>query len=117
MYNQQFESRTDEMYSIQYFVIKFVSILWQVDVFFPGISVSSKNKTDRHDIAEILFNVALNSTMPSNEKKNTHARTYVRTHTLKLALNIITISSYPNNATLFVNFRVLTKHCNKYINL
>jgi hypothetical protein len=34
VYNQQFESRTDEMYSIQYFMIKFVSILWQVDVFF-----------------------------------------------------------------------------------
>ena len=79
MYNQQFESRTDEMYSIQYFMIKFVSILWQGDVFFPGISVSFKNKTDRHDIAEILLNVALNSTMPSNEKKN-HTRTYVRTH-------------------------------------
>ena len=59
-------------------MIKFVSILWQVDVFFPGISVSSKNKTDRHDIAEILFNVALNSTMPSNEKKHIH--THVRTH-------------------------------------
>jgi hypothetical protein len=36
---------------------------------------------------------------------------------LKLALSIITISSYHNYAMLFVNFRVLTKHCNKYINL
>jgi hypothetical protein len=29
--------------------------------FFPGIPVSSTNKTDRHDITEILWKVALNS--------------------------------------------------------
>jgi hypothetical protein len=32
-----------------------------------GIPVSSNNKTDRHDIAEILLKVAVNSlTLPSN---------------------------------------------------
>ena len=36
----------DEAYSIQHYVIKFVSL---------GTSVSSTNKTDRHDIAEILL--------------------------------------------------------------
>jgi hypothetical protein len=29
--------------------------------FSPGIPVSSTNKTDRHDIAEILLKVALNT--------------------------------------------------------
>ena len=44
-------------YSIQYYVIKFVSDLWQVS----GYSVSSTNKTDRLDITEILLKVALNT--------------------------------------------------------
>ena len=30
-------------------------------VFFPGSPVSSTNKTDRHDISEILLKVALNT--------------------------------------------------------
>ena len=40
-----------EVYLIQHYVIKFVSDLRQVGGFFP---VSSTNKTDHHDIAEIL---------------------------------------------------------------
>jgi hypothetical protein len=38
-------------------VIKFVSDLWQVD----GAQVSSTNKTDNHDITEILLTMALNT--------------------------------------------------------
>jgi hypothetical protein len=30
-------------------------------VFFPGMQVSSTNKTDRHDITEILLKKALNT--------------------------------------------------------
>jgi hypothetical protein len=41
-----------------YYVIKFVSD-WQW--FSPGTLVSSINKTDRHDISEILLKVALNT--------------------------------------------------------
>ena len=79
------------------------------------IPVSSANKTDRHDIAEILFNVALNTTMPSNEKKpHTHARTHAHVET---GVKHYNHKPYPIYATLNVNFRVLTKHCNKYINL
>jgi len=44
-----------EMYSIQHCVIKFVSD------FSPGTPVSSTNKTDCHDITEILLKVALNT--------------------------------------------------------
>jgi len=47
-----------EVYSIRHHVIKFVSY-WSW--FSPGIPVSSTNKTDRHDIAEILLKVALNT--------------------------------------------------------
>ena len=50
-----------EIYSIKHYVIKFVSDLRQVGVFPPGTPVSSTNKTDCHDITEILLKVALNS--------------------------------------------------------
>jgi hypothetical protein len=40
-------------------VIKFVSGLRQADVFFPGNPVSSTNKSDRYNIAEILLKRAL----------------------------------------------------------
>jgi hypothetical protein len=52
----------DEVYSIQHYVIKFVSDLGQVSgLFNPGTPHSSNNKTDRHDITEILLKVALNT--------------------------------------------------------
>jgi len=46
--------------SIQHYVIKFVRDFerWVV---FTGYSVFSTNKTDRHDITEILLKVALNA--------------------------------------------------------
>ena len=49
------------MYSIQQYMIKFVSDLRQVGGFLSeyGTLVSSTNKTDRHDNAEILLKVAL----------------------------------------------------------
>ena len=50
-----------EVYSIQIYVIKFVSDLQQVGGFFPGTPVSSTNKTDHNDITEILLKVALNT--------------------------------------------------------
>jgi hypothetical protein len=49
-------------------VIKFVSDLRQVGGFSAGPPVSSTNKTDRHDIAEILLKVALNTI--SNKQTN-----------------------------------------------
>ena len=47
-----------EVFSMQHYVIKFVSDLRQIGGF-SGYSVSFTNKTDRHDIAEILLKVAL----------------------------------------------------------
>ena len=46
-----------EVYSIQHYVIKFVSDMVQ----FGGTLVSSTNTTDCHDITEILLKVALNT--------------------------------------------------------
>ena len=52
-----------KVYPIQYYMIKFVNYLRQV-CFFPGTPVSSTNKTDCHDKAEILFKVVLNTVNP-----------------------------------------------------
>jgi hypothetical protein len=43
---------------MQHYVIEFVNYLWQIT---PGTPVSSTNKTDHHDITEILLKVALNT--------------------------------------------------------
>ena len=48
-------SAHDEVHLIQYYVIKLVSVLMQVGGFFQYTPVFSINKTDRHDIAEILL--------------------------------------------------------------
>ena len=50
-----------EVYSIQHYVIKFVSDLRQVGGFLQVLLVSSTNKIDHHDITEILLKVALNT--------------------------------------------------------
>jgi hypothetical protein len=50
-----------KMYLIQHYLIKLVSDLRQVSGFSPGTPVSSTNKTDCHDIAELLLKVALNT--------------------------------------------------------
>jgi hypothetical protein len=49
------------VFSIQHYVIQFISDLRQVGGFISNTSVSSTNKTDRHDITEILLKVALNT--------------------------------------------------------
>jgi hypothetical protein len=47
-------------------MIKFASDLWQVD----GLPVSSTNKTDCHNITEILLKVALNTIKPNQIRHN-----------------------------------------------
>ena len=53
--------------TVQHYVIKFVSDLRQVGGFLRS-PVSSTNKTDRHDITEILLKVALNTIKQSNKQ-------------------------------------------------
>jgi len=48
-----------EVYSIQHYMIKFVSDLRQVSGFHRVLQVSSTNKTDRYNITEILLKVTL----------------------------------------------------------
>ena len=48
-------------WSVQHYVIVFVSDLRQVGGFLQVHPVSSTNKTDRHDITEILLKVAINT--------------------------------------------------------
>jgi len=57
-----------EVYSIQHYdyVVKFVCGLRQVGGFLP---VPSTNKTDRHDITEILLKVASNTTNQTKPTK------------------------------------------------
>ena len=54
----EFESRSNEAYSMHHYVIKFVSDLS------PGTSLSSSNKTSLHDITEILLKMSLSITTP-----------------------------------------------------
>jgi hypothetical protein len=50
-----------EVYSIQHYVIKFVSDLQQVGGFLHVLRFPSSTKTDRYDVTEILLKVALNN--------------------------------------------------------
>jgi uncharacterized membrane protein affecting hemolysin expression len=50
-----------EVYSIQHYVIKFVSDLRQVSGFLRVTLISSTNKTERNDTTEISLKVALNT--------------------------------------------------------
>ena len=59
----EFEYRSGR--GVQYYVIKFVNDLRQVVGFSPSTPVSSTNKTDYHDITEILLKVALNTIKPT----------------------------------------------------
>jgi hypothetical protein len=55
----------DEVYSIQLYEIKFASDLRQAGGFLWVLRpVSSTNKTDHHDITEILLKVLLNIIIP-----------------------------------------------------
>jgi hypothetical protein len=50
-----------DVFSIQHYVIKFVSDLQQVGGFLRVFLFQPTNKTDRHDKSEILLNVVLNT--------------------------------------------------------
>ena len=53
--------RIGGIYSIQHYVIIFVSDLREGGSFLPGTPVSSTNKANLHDITEILLKMALNN--------------------------------------------------------
>jgi hypothetical protein len=53
------------VYSIQYYVIKFVSAFVTGRWFSPDTPISSTNKTECHYITEILLKVAFNTISPT----------------------------------------------------
>ena len=53
----EFDSHSDKVYSIQYYVIKFVSDLLQFGGLLRSTPVSSTNKTDRNYLTEMLLKV------------------------------------------------------------
>jgi hypothetical protein len=75
-----------EVYSIQYYVVKFVSDSRQVGGFFPGIPVSSTNKTDHRDTTEILLKVAFNTITLTPTKHATHPASTLRIHNVAVWL-------------------------------
>ena len=88
----EFKSRSGEVYSIQHYVITFVSDLRQVGGFRRVLRFQSTNKTDRHDITEILLKVALNI--------------ITLTHIL-VFLNCVTFKSWHTNTILSILLSVL----------
>jgi hypothetical protein len=54
-----------QWYSMQHYVIMFISDLRQAGGFSLGTAISSINKNDRHDITEILLKGSLNTIPPS----------------------------------------------------
>ena len=63
----EFESHLGGVYSIQHYVIKLISELGQVSGLLRIFQIPPPNKTNRHDITEILLKVALitlNKTKP-----------------------------------------------------
>ena len=88
----------DDVYSVQQYVIKFVSNLRQI---------FSTNKTNRHDITEILLKVELNTI---NKTKNT---IHLLTNYMRYCTMIWLIYSGDNkkityNLTLEINNNILT---------
>ena len=75
-----------EVYSIQHYVIEFVSDLQQVRRFSPGTLASATNKTYHHDITEILLKVALNTINQTklNGKKSLICNTVGITYQLEM---------------------------------
>jgi len=84
-----YETANGEVYLIQHYVIKFVSDLQQLCGFL-STRVSSTNKTDRHDITEILLKVAFNTINQSiNQPNQYEGLPYESILNMRANLNII----------------------------
>ena len=88
-----------EVYSIQHCVIKLISYSYLRGCFSTGTPVSFTNKTDLHDIAEILLKVALN-TIKQPTKPNTIRTTWLGVNEW-LLFNVRTTWLWVNEWSLF----------------
>ena len=76
MKNEQAKKHRDRMvvgsgkvYSIKHYMKKFVSDMRQVGGFLRVLRFLSTNKTDHHDVTEILLKVALSTIQPACTEK------------------------------------------------
>ena len=75
--------------------------------FSPGTPVSSTNKTDRHNIAEILLKVALSTIKQTNKQTNKQTSKHKHIYLMQGGVNIITnwyIASWCNKTQGLLNF-------------
>ena len=80
-----------EVYSIQYYVIKFVSDLWQVSGFLKVFQFPPPNKTDHHDITGILLKVHMASNNITSDPDLLHfhnSKVLSLVHLFSLQINI-----------------------------
>jgi len=97
-----------KVYSIQHYVIKFVSDLRQASGFLRVLPVSSTNKTDCHDITEILLKVTLNTINPNSSTKLFILVTY--TYNFSICF-LSTLSSAPPASLDWISFLSLKGRC------
>jgi hypothetical protein len=84
-----------EVYSIQHYVIKFVSDLKQVSSFLPVLRFST-NKIKYHDIIEILLEVVLNTINLTSTHYCVHTLCFAFCEILEAA-----VKSYSDHANAF----------------
>ena len=102
----EFESQSGR--GVQHYVIKFISDLLQVGGFSPNSPVSSTNKTDHHDLTEILLKVALNITKQTKQS-------YIFFSTpLHITLLYIFFDPFTYNITLYFLFDPFTYNITLY---
>ena len=79
--------------------------------FSPGPPVSSTNKTDRHNITEILLKVALNTIKQSNKQTNIlHGSRWLSGFLKSLKLNTTDLSPRTDTHTKCYDFQTPTIH-------
>ena len=76
-YSCEFKPRSGEVYNIMWYSL---SVTYDRSVIFSGFPVSSTNKTDRHDIAEILLKAALSTINPPSYCVNQSLRKCILTN-------------------------------------
>ena len=78
-----------EVYSIQHYVIKIASDLWQVGGFLRLLRFTPPNKTDLHDITETLLKVALNTITPYHQNMAIFHTLHAGIHQIYIMLSIV----------------------------
>ena len=101
------------MYSIQHYVIKFVSNFRHVSGFSPGTPVSSTNNTDRHDITEInIVESGAKYHNPPNPQYDTPTQIFLIEKKLSIQMLVYTFKSLFRNS-LMIPYKVYNIYKNQ----